>query len=372
MGHLKKRSEGSWTVWYEVPRGPDGKRRQRTMTVKGNKAKALEALRKVEGVVANGRYIDPLKTTLAEYVEDWLTSYADVHLRKNTVNRYRMLATRINATLGRELFAKLAPYQVQGLWTQLTREKLSAQTILHHHRFLHRVLAHAEMMELIERNPLDRVKPPRPPQKAKRVLDVEEVKRLMEAGRKSWAYEAIALAITTGMRRSEIMALRWQDVDLDTATLRVSHSLDGLIGGTRTPLLSEPKTARSARLVELPAPMVAILRDMAANYLPGTSPYLFPGKGGEVRHPDHLTRAFQHTAKRAGLDGLRLHDCRHTHASLLLSWGVPVATVAERLGHSSPRTTLAVYAHSIRGAQRLAADQFGDAVSNRLAKPPKS
>jgi integrase len=218
---------------------------------------------------------------------------------------------------------------------------------------------------LLLSNPVDRVTPPKVAQGPLKVIDIGEVQALLEAAKRSWAYPAIALAAFTGMRRSEVIALQWSDLDLEAGTLTVSHSIDDLHGVVK---ISKPKTARSARLIELPAPLVDILKVMQ----PTRSPFLFPAPDGGLRHPDSLTNAFRNTVTRAGLKKVRLHDLRHAHASILLSLGYELPVVSARLGHASTAVTSTIYAHAIRGRQRQAADAFGEAVSKPLAKLEKT
>ena len=183
-----------------------------------------------------------------------------------------------------------------------------------------------------------------------------------------WAQAAFHLMLYTGMRRSEVAALYWSDVDMDAETLRVVAAVDNIEAHADKHFRAPVKTARSNRVVQLGNKVVEVLREWKtqqgreADILPWglerhASPYVFPGEKGGLLHPDRLTYWWMRAAKEARV-AARLHDLRHTHASLMLSIGVELPVISARLGHSSVAVTGAVYSHMIAGRERAAVDKF--------------
>jgi integrase len=201
--------------------------------------------------------------------------------------------------------------------------------------------------------------------------DVEEAKRLLEAARESTIYVPVLLAFQTGMRRGELCGLKWEDIDFDRGTLAVRRSVEqtkkGILGQEKATMrFKEPKTGKS-RIITMPKVLTIELRrhkgEQAERRLQLGEAWqdqglVCPNDDGTLRTPDGLSRAFARLVRKAGLPHLRLHDCRHTHATLLLANGENVKVVAERLGHSTSRLTLDPYAHVLEGMQKGAADRL--------------
>lgn len=233
--------------------------------------------------------------------------------------------------------------------------------MVHHHRLLRQALQQAIRWQLLARNPADAVQPPRPRRKEIRALTEDETAKLLTESKARWLYMPILIAATTGLRRGEVLAVRWADIDLEAKTLAVRRSLEQTAEGLS---FKEPKTSRSRRVVALLDLTVDALRkhrtSQARERLAAGSAYLdldLACCAGDGRPwlPSSLTHAFTTLASRIGLDGLRFHDLRHTHATQLLRQGVHPKIVSERLGHSTVGITLDVYSHVLPDMQQEAA-----------------
>jgi integrase len=281
------------------------------------------------------------------------------HRPKGPVGALISVKNYINPHLGGVLLAKLVAVQIQGLQAVMERAGKSADMRRLVHIVLHRALDQAVQWELVPRNVCKAVKKPRIVKKTMRVLDGAEVERLLVAAKGSRYYALFLMAVTTGMRRGELLALQWEDVDLKRGTVSVRHTLVKVDG---KPVLGEPKTQASRRSVVLPAVAVAALwehrKAMMAEGHPG--PWVFCNRLGKPIHASEVrARQFKRLLQKAGLPTtIRFHDLRHTAATLLLAEGISPKVIQERLGHSNIGITLGTYAHCLPSMQQEAADRL--------------
>lgn len=249
---------------------------------------------------------------------------------------------------------------------------LSAKTISYIHTIVHKVLADAVDADLITRNVADRAKPPRPTRRATCGIQswtAEELRSFLDNVTGVRLEAVWRLAAMTGMRRGEVLGLRWSDVDLDSARLSVRQAL---VAVGYEVVTSTPKS-HYARVIDLDAETVTKLREhrrrqdgerveWGADY--HDQDLVVAKENGEPIHPHTFSQSFERIIRRAGLRAIRLHDIRHTHATLALKAGVPVKVVSERLGHESPVFTLKQYAHVLPGMQAEAARAVAALVAN--------
>ena len=368
QGHIRKRGEKSWALVIELDRGPDGKRRQKWHTVRGSKKDAQRELNRLLTEVDNGSYVEPQKITLGVYLERWL-DYTRSSVAERTHEFYaEAIEKHLTPGLGHIALSKLQPLQIQAYYKVALlsgrrdgKGGLSPQTVSHHHRVLFAALRQAVKWQLLARNPCEAVEPPKIERKEMQALDMDRSQALLQAAEGSWLRLPILLAIAMGLRRGEILGLRWQDIDLAAGALKVRHSIGK--GG----VVRAPKTSHSRRAISLPPSVVDALKEQQARQLEDQARLegAYQGHGfvvarqdGSAYLPDHLTHAFAKLAKRAGFTGLRFHDLRHTSATLLLAAGVDVKTIASRLGHSSAVVTLNTYAHMLRQMDEHAASKM--------------
>ena len=377
-GHIKQRSKGSWSIVLDLGRDPStGKRRQQWVTVRGSKKAAEKKLTELQGQVDSGAFIKPTKLTVGDFLRQWLQDYVSVGVRAATAEGYRIIVEcHLIPNLGAVVLSELKPSHLQAYYAKALKEGrrdgrggLAARTVGHHHTVLKEALSHAVKWELINRNVGDAVDPPRAVDQEMNALDPVGVERLLEAARDTMYFPLIHLATFTGMRRSELLGLRWDNINFHHGTVSITQILHCLRGGRI--VIEPPKTAKSRRLVPLSsAPALALrsYREMVEADLAQLGSTLagdrlvFSQVDGSPLLPNTVTHAFAKIVRKAGIEGITLHSLRHTHASILLQQGVSSKTVAERLGHSTVVITLDTYSHVTPGVKEDAASRFEEAL----------
>ena len=224
-GHIKKRAKHSYSVVIDLGYDEYGKRRRQWVTVKGTKRDAERRLAELLHQLDTGTFMKPGKTTVAEYLERWLQDYARPNLSPRTAEVYSYIIERyVSPVLGRLLLTQLKPEHLQRYYADKQAASLSPQTIKHHHTLLHKALKTATEWGLLLRNPVDAVSPPRVHRAEVQFWTAVEVARFLEVIRDSLYYPVFYLALYTGMRRSELLGLRWSDVDLFLGQLSILWS----------------------------------------------------------------------------------------------------------------------------------------------------
>jgi integrase len=305
------------------------------------------------------------KQTVGTYLATWLDA-SKHRVKPRTYERYaELIAVHVTPSLGRVALAKLSPQHVQRLYTAKLDEGLSSTTVHHIHAVLRTALAHAEKQGLVARNVVKLTTPPRMRRIEMHTLTSEQAQKLLATAKGDRLEALYVLALSTGMRQGELLALRWADVDLERATLRVTATLQRTRAGV---MLAPPKTHRSRRQIALPPMAVEALRahrsrqeDERQFLGEAWEPLdlVFPNQhGAPIRNNNLLVDSYFPLLQRAGLPRIRFHDLRHTCATLLLGRGVPVKVVSELLGHASIAITLDVYAHVLPDMQAQAAREM--------------
>lgn len=378
-GHIVKRYINSYSIVINLGIDPStGKRKQQWYSVKGTKKDAEKKLADLIHQLDTGTFLKPGKTTLAEYLEQWLRDYAKPNLAPRTAEGYEsIIRCHIVPFLGNIPLTRLKPEHLQRYYSEKLssgrydgKGDLSRTTVSHHHTCLHRALKMALVSGLINRNPADAVTPPRPQRSEMHTMNEDEIHTFLEAAQRTPYYVLFYLALFTGMRRSELLALRWCDVDLLLCQAYVTRSLHHLRNGEI--IFRAPKTAKGRRMVSL-SPSAALLLQEHKDKQEATRASLgislkdddlvFSDLEGKPLLPDTVSHFWAKLVKRTGLEGIRLHDARHTHASLMLKQGVHPKVVQERLGHATISTTLDLYSHVTPGLQQAAAEGFDKALS---------
>jgi integrase len=322
---------------------------------------------------------------VAEYLRKWLSDYAKPNVSGKTFERYEGIVEKdLIPGIGSLAIGKLQPLHIQGLYSEqlLNGRKrgggLSPQTVLHHHRVLRKALAQAVRWNLIVANPADRVEPPRVRTEEVQPIDEVAAAWLIEVSQGTRLYLPIILAVFTGMRRGEILALRWQDIELDAGYLQVRRTVEE----TKTAVtFKEPKSRKGRRMISLTPTVVEALRGqrteqeqrrsfLGAAYL--DTDLVCCREDGELWKPAAFDSAYRQLLKRRKLDGPTFHGLRHSHASHLLRSGVDPKVISERLGHSKVAFTLDKYVHLLPGMQEEAARRIEDAMTRAKLKiaPP--
>ena len=398
-GHLRKRGSNTWALIVELGHDAEGKRRQKWHTFHGNKKDAEAELTRLLHELNTGMYAEPDRMLVRDYLKRWLKDYAQPSVAPKTFERYQEIVTlHLDPALGHIPLQRLKPLHIQAMEAQMLvsgskkRVKkpdnkqhesrpnpplgLSARTVLHHHRVLHAALEQAVKWQLLARNPADAVRAPRPEAKEMDVLDEAGIVCLLDAAKGTALYIPVLLAATTGMRRGEVLGLRWQDVDLKTGTVAVRQALSRTKAG---PVFTTPKTAKSKRTLALPAiarKALKVHHKQQAEARLRLGPVfrdhglVCPAEDGRPWHPGTLTSSFRDLTKRAGIRST-FHGLRHSHATLLLRQGVHPKIVSERLGHSSIGLTLDTYSHVLPGMQEDAAAKVDSALVKAFRNRPK-
>jgi integrase len=244
--------------------------------------------------------------------------------------------------------------------------------VRHHHTCLHKALQTAVEWGLLARNPADAVKPPRAQAVEMQTWDEDEIAAFLEAARQTPYFALFHTALFIGARRSELLALRWSDIDLLLCQIHITHSLHVLKGGRV--VIRQPKSAKGRRMIALSPLTVSVLREHREKQVLERAMLGIPLKDddlvfsdieGEPLLPNTVTHAWIKLVRRTGLKPIRLHDARHSHASILLKLGTHPKIVQERLGHASIQITLDTYSHVAPGLQEAAAARFDRAFTAR-------
>lgn len=361
-----------------------GKRRQLWQAVPGTKKDAERRLTELKHQLDSGTFIRPGKVTVSEYLKQWLRDCCQ-GLSPKTNELYGYLSEKhIVPAIGNITLVELKPQHLQRLYSDKLSSGLSNETVQIIHRVIHKALKNAVRTNFLVRNVSEYVDKPKVNRRQVKFMSESDIHLLLEFARDTEYYPLFYMALFTGMRRGELLAFRWSDVDLELCQLSISRSLQYLNTGTSKDRIrfGECKTSKSNRLIALSLSTVGMLREYKAKQaelrqLLGLPPMadndlVFSHYDGSPLLPNSVTHAWIKLTRKCGLNGVRLHDCRHSHASLMLKQGIHPKIVQERLGHSSIRLTLDLYSHVVPGLQQAAANRFDDIVIQGSKQKEKS
>ena len=380
-----------WRIIIDRGRDGAGNRQRDCYYVTGSKAAANRELRRLLTSADKGMYVKPEDQSVADWLDTWIKDYAPIGRAGSTLKGYQGIIRRyLKPELGQLRLQKLSAEAIQALYTRMQLPKangglgLSARTVIQTHAVLHKALSQAVKLDRIAFNPASTergVELPRPKRHRVEVLSEHKVAALLNAVEGTRLYLPVLLAVTTGMRRGEILALSWNDVDLVRGTLSVVRAWDEGPGRYE---LKSPKSERSHRTIEMPAILVTALalakdehedcrarRELAGEgYQLEYGPLVFSEEDGEPWWPSRFEWAWQEFRKSSRL-APRFHDLRHTALSLMLRQGNSPKVVQEIAGHHSSAYTMDTYCWSDRRTQRAAADSIGDLFSGALGAVEK-
>lgn len=358
----------------------------RRHTVKGGTKREAEAkLRELLNEVDTGLYVEASQMMLSDYIQQWFETHRQ-GLALSTELRYRgHINCHIIPVLGTIPLQKLTVLQVQAFANQLLQNGfkgngrprgLSPKSVRESVGLLKQALEQAITWGLLSRNSAIGVKIPKVVQKEMQVITDVQAEMILSALESTYAWLPTMIAYHTGMRRGEVLALSWDCVDLDKATIRVSRSFS--LHDTTGPLLKEPKTKAGRRMVEIGTILVKALQKHRKQHVEAK---LALGKQWKNEHnlvctrdngsfisPKALSEFFTYQTKQLGLD-LTFHGLRHTHVSMLIKAGVPINVISARIGHSNPSVTHDVYSHLLPGMSREAVDRFEKLLQASLTLP---
>jgi integrase len=363
-GSVRKRGAGWEYMYREVDPNTGKATRLRSKAGFATRREAEAALQTVLASMSAGSYVSPTGLTLRVFLEErWLPSIAAT-IRPSTHYSYaRNLRIHVLPTLGDVALQRLEPSMLNALYAELLAsgrkdhragEPLSAKAVRYVHDVLNRALQDAFRWNLVSRNVARLATPPKPriaDRPEMRTWTRDDVREFLDGSRGHRLHAAFFVLATTGARRGEVLGIRWSDVDLGAGRLHVRRSL---VCVTHEPQYSTTKTAKSRRTIALDVATVAALRahraTQAAEKLAAGETYedadlVFCDRRGGALHPERFTRTFQEQVARLDLPRIRLHDLRHTWATLALQAGIHPKIVSERLGHANISITLDIYSH---------------------------
>ena len=375
-GHVYKRGD-SWTYILDTSL-PGQRRRQKSKGGYRTKRGALTALNEAQSTVQRGIYVEPSKLSVKTFLLDHWLPATKAGLRESTFQGYRSAIRRyVLPRLGETRLQALTPDQLNAFYGELLasgrsggKGGLSPKTVHNVHVMLHKALHDAVRWSYLPRNVAEFSDPPRQtsPGKAMRTWTPEELRSFLQFVEADPLFAAWVLSSSTGMRRGEVLGLRWQDIDFDHRRLSIRQTIISIDYRVE---VSEPKTARGRRSVALDTGTVTALRAhrAAQNQLKlklgeawQDHDLVFCRDDGTPVHPDRFTQMFDKQVREGGLTRIRLHDLRHTHATLALAAGIHPKVVSERLGHSTVAFTMDVYSHAIPSMEAEAAETIARLV----------
>jgi integrase len=389
-GTMSRRKDGSgktigWRAAVTIGENEDGTQKRRWISGK-TQGEVQEKLRALQSDLHQGTLADTDRMTVDDFLKQWVAHKEREGLKPNTVQSYRDTINRyVTPKIGRVKLEKLRPLDIEHMLTALRGDGKSAALLAYSLRVLKMALQQAVRWQMLPRNVADSVKPPKIERQEMQVWTRQQVKAFLDVTEDHPLHAAFYLALMTGMRRGELVGLKWEDMDLDRARLTVKNNLVEVIGAPvegKTRLnrptassvrleVSTPKSKASRRTIVLSKGTVEKLRQQRARQEVWrrdaaeawtAQGFVFTTAIGTPVWPSALAKAFAALLERSEVPSIRFHDMRHTAASLMISMGIPPKTVSERLGHSDVAFTLRTYTHLYDAQREEAAFDIADLV----------
>ena len=374
-GSIRKRPDGRWEGRYTAGRDPEtGKTVYKNVLGKTQ----AEVKAKLKQAIQETSEVDTLKAaqyTVGQWMDIWFENYAKIKVRPTSHQTYRgYIDNHIKPNIGKIQLNKLTTLELQKLYKKLLSrgrvdrieakgqpKGLSPKTVRNIHQVISSAMDFAKAQKLIAVNPTDGCALPKLEHREMKTLPVEQLASFLREAKESGVFEMYYIELATGLRRGELLGLKWEDLDLEQCTLRVQRQVSRINGEVvEAPL----KTKNSYRTISLGTDAVGILKEQRKKC--GSSEYVFPSPTGGPISPDSVIQMLHRVLKRAGLPKVRFHDLRHTFATVALQNGVDIKTVSGMLGHYSAGFTLDTYAHVTTAAQREAAKTMGNILSSAI------
>ena len=380
-GNITRRGKSSWRLKFDVGTDPEtGKRIINYKTVRGTRKKAETELAKQLTEFSEGRYVAPTVETVESYARHWLDNIAPAERSPLSVERYRSLITaHLIPGLGSIELQKLDGADIDKFYARLRKEGrrhgggLSSLSLLNVHRILSQVLSSAVKAKRLARSPVADVQTkPKAKRKPVEVLNETELAKLLAHLKGGWLYMPTLIAAYTGMRRGEVLGLRWRDIDFAQGTLQVAQTVE-VVGGKVN--VGTPKTDRSRRTITLPAALLPELtrhrKEQSAWRLKmglgkDRADLVFTSLVGETLNPTVFSETFTREVHASGVKRTKFHGLRHLHITHLLKSGVPVHVVSARAGHARPSITFDAYSHVLGDEDAIAAKQTDEMLRRAL------
>lgn len=366
-------SENKYKVSVELGYDVLGKRRRKTEIVNGSLTKArLKEAELKSKYYHIGNVADVSDITLEQYSELFLKRYCQNNMSLVTISGYQDSLKRIIPIIGKEKLNKITPLMLDNMYAQLktgvTNKTLGYHSMYAFYKLMNVMFNQAIKWEILDRNPNLKATKPKKEKKERRYYDLEQVSKLLSClENESIKYKVLTtLALDSGARRSEICALRWNDIDFNTNMLRIDNSLKVVKGVLDE---KETKTLSSKREIMLSNATMEVLREYKEwqdNYIKemgknwkGTD-RVFTSKEGKYMHPDTCDKIITKIVRKYNLPPITFHGLRHTSASILIHKGINPKAVSQRLGHSSTDVTMEIYSHTFDITKKESANAFDE------------
>jgi integrase len=373
-GHITERSPGKWAIVLGLPNPEDGKRRRKWHTFHGTKRQAETECARLIAEMDGGAYIEPSKTTVREFFQTWL-KHEKANVSPKTHSRYEdLLLKNVAPIIGSVTLNKLTAAKIDACWAKLLESGrrdgkggLAPRTVGHCRRVMLTAIEQALKWDLLKKNPVAITRPPKTERVTMSAYGASETADMLEALRPTRMLMPALLAALCGLRRGEILALRWRHVDLKNATLSIVESAEQVGTDVR---YKETKSGK-ARNVALSSSVLEELRrhkaaqaeeQLRIGIRPDGDSFVVAQADGNPLKPISLTHEWTRQIRKTALPQIRFHDLRHSHATQLLAAGVHPKIASERLGHSTVGITLDLYSHVMPGMQANAAEQVDAAI----------
>jgi integrase len=376
-GHIRRRGKHSWEIKFDVP-GANG-RETKYASVKGTRRQAQARLTELLSESARGVLVDPSKETFGQFLDRW-DSWASTNLAGKTLERYRgLIAHQIQPKLGSIPIQRLRAVHLQEGYAKLlqdggvTGKPLSARSVGHVHRLIHRALGHAVTWGIIVQNPAALVRPPKAHAEEIEIIRESEIRAMLDGLRGRQLGTIAMLALASGTRRGEALAVRYADLNFDAGTVRIERSLEQTKAGLA---FKAPKTKHGRRTITIPAAAIAELRTHQLAHQErrlalglgrlGADDLVFTDAVDAPLKPNAVTNEWIRATAAIGRS-IGLHALRHTHASQLIAAGVDILAVSRRLGHANASITLNIYGHLLHDTD----DRAAGAIEEMFARVAK-
>jgi len=372
LGNIRKRGN-NFEVKVAVGKDSTGKYHYQTATVRGSPKEAAEKLSELWNQAHNGTLAMPGSMKVGDFLNKWLLDYCKANLSPKTYERYEgIVRTHLNPAIGNVPLSKLRANHIQSHYATLTERGLAPRSVKYDHVVIHKALNTAIKWGLVNLNAADGVDVPKAHRTEMQTWDENELNQFLEAAKNTPYHALFYTCLFTGMRRSELLALRWSDVDLDLGQVSISRGMHHLKDGSY--VFTEPKSQRSRRTISLTPSNSLLLRrhrdNLRMDYAMldkalDDNTLIFSNLGVPLR-PNSVSRAWAMLAVKAKVKVIRFHDARHSHASIMLQKGISPKIIQERLGHSSIAVTMDIYSHVTPGMQTDAAARFDEVLTSKV------
>lgn len=373
-GHVRKRNTKSGITTYQIiveeeAEFSTGKRKRYYKTIKGGKKQAEKAMRDFISEIENKTFVKDSKITVKDFMNQWLDLYVKNQLSPTTVQHYVDQTEKyIIPQFGHLYLQQLRNIDIQK-WifslqeaSPLTGKPLSPKTIKNIMLNLSAAMKKAVMLELIPKNPCDNITMPKLQKFQPDVYSMEEVEKMLNCAKNTDLYLPLMIEICIGLRRGELLALKWHHIDFDNGYLSVEENL---VTVENERITKAPKTKSGRRSIQIPQTLIDLLKDTKEQRRARANDYIICQPDGSPYKSDSFSMKFRRFLKANDLKHIRFHDLRHINATIMLSLGISPKVAQERLGHSSYQITMDIYSHVLKKVEKEAADKINSALFDK-------